>query len=214
MMWAHRMRSVPTIRYLALLFSATCGQGIAASINGVVTDGDGSPVAEAVLYAVPAGRSAGPAPRPATMDQVDKEFLPLVVPVQLGSAVRFPNKDNIRHHVYSFSPAKTFELKLYAGTPSNPVIFDKPGPVVLGCNIHDWMVGFVYVVDTPYFTKTNSAGKARLDGLPAGDYSLQIWHPHARAATPARPLSLAADATEATAYRLDLSKPKTATGNR
>ena len=118
--------------------------------------------------------------REAAVEQRDKTFIPLVSVVQAGTAVQFPNRDPIRHHVYSFSPAKTFEIKLYAGTPVAPVVFDKVGEVVLGCNIHDHMLAYIYVVDTPWFAKTDADGKARIEGLPAGDYELQVAH-HAQA---------------------------------
>jgi plastocyanin len=95
------------------------------------------------------------------MAQQKKQFVPEVLVVPVGSEVRFPNHDTVRHHVYSFSPAKKFELKLYTGTPANPVLFDRPGVVVLGCNIHDQMVGWILVVDTPYYAQTLAAtGKA------------------------------------------------------
>jgi hypothetical protein len=115
------------------------------------------------------------------MDQQNKEFVPLVLPVAVGTAVTFPNRDNIRHHVYSFSPAKRFELPLYSGTPAAPVVFDRPGSVVLGCNIHDWMVGYVYVLPTPYFARTAEDGKARIADVPAGAYEARVWHPRLRA---------------------------------
>ena len=112
----------------------------------------------------------------ALIDQVGREFVPLVSVVQTGALVSFPNKDNIRHQVYSFSPAKTFELRLYSGTQASPVVFDKPGLVTLGCNIHDNMIAYALVVDSPWFAKTDAAGKALLDGLPAGDYEIHAWH--------------------------------------
>ena len=112
----------------------------------------------------------------AIIDQVNKQFTPLVSVIQVGTPVSFPNKDNIRHQVYSFSPAKTFELKLYSGVPSQPVVFDKPGLVVMGCNIHDRMLAYVQVVDTPWFAKTGADGAARIEGLPAGDYQVHVWH--------------------------------------
>jgi hypothetical protein len=84
--------------------------------------------------------------------------------------------------VYPFSPAKRFELPLYAGAPAEPVVFDKPGVVVLGCNIHDWMVGYVYVSESPYFAKTGSDGKALLAELPPSVYAVRVWHPQLEAA--------------------------------
>lgn len=128
------------------------------------------------------------------MDQRDREFMPYVLPVQVGTPVYFPNSDNIRHHVYSFSPAKKFELPLYKGTPTAPVVFDKPGAVALGCNIHDWMIGYVYVLETPYFGKTAGRGEARLTNLPAGEYELRVWHPRLKEAVDKtlRPVTLSA----------------------
>jgi hypothetical protein len=95
----------------------------------------------------------------------------------VGSPVYFPNKDDVRHHVYSFSAAKRFELPLYVGTPAEPVVFDRPGIVTIGCNIHDWMIGYIYVAETPYFARSGGDGQARLDNLPAGRYVLRVWHP-------------------------------------
>jgi plastocyanin len=109
--------------------------------------------------------------------QEGRQFVPSVLVVPTGTAVMFPNRDKVRHHVYSFSPAKKFELKLYAGTPSNPVLFDQQGVVTLGCNIHDRMVGWVIVVDTPYFGRSASGtGKLQIDNVPPGRYTLRTWH--------------------------------------
>lgn len=202
------MRPISVSRYLALLLAIVGCDAVAASVIARVADAAGAPVTEAVVYLLATGAKPAVTPRPAIVDQVNKEFLPLVVPVQLGAAVSFPNKDNIRHHVYSFSPAKVFQLKLYSGTPSKPVVFDKAGPVVLGCNIHDWMVGYIYVVDTPYFAKTDGTGTARLDSLPAGDYELRIWHPHSRAEVPPGAIKLTDGATENVAFRLELAPPQ------
>jgi hypothetical protein len=105
--------------------------------------------------------------------------------------------------VYSFSPAKVFEIKLYAGTPAAPVLFDKPGEVVLGCNIHDNMVGYVYVVDTPFFAKTDKSGRARIEGLPPGDYDVQVRHYNQSAAPASR--NLAAKGEEAASFDFAVS---------
>ncbi len=163
-----------------LLAAATSAPATAGELLATVTDRAGRPVTDAVAYAVPRHGKAPPratAPGARTvMDQRDREFVPHVLAVQTGTPVYFPNSDNIRHHVYSFSPAKTFELPLYQGTPTEPVVFDKPGAVALGCNIHDWMTGYIYVVDTPYFAVTGADGQARLT-VPDGDYDLHVWHP-------------------------------------
>jgi hypothetical protein len=132
-----------------------------------------------VVLATPVDAGRMPPHRPGNdiVDQSDREFVPYVKPILVGTSVRFPNKDNIRHHVYSFSSTKKFELPLYAGTPAAPVIFDKPGVVTLGCNIHDWMIGFIYVADTPYFGKSGADGIVLLSNLPPGDYTVRVWHP-------------------------------------
>ncbi len=189
-----------------LVLALLAGEAGAAAVNAMVTDMTGAAVPEAVIYALPAsGKLPSAAPRPAVMDQVNKEFVPFVIPVQLGAPVTFPNKDNIRHHVYSFSPAKTFDLKLYSGKPANPVVFDKPGPVALGCNIHDWMVGFVYVVESPWFAKTAKTGAAKLD-LSDGEYDLKVWHPWQRAELPAQRVKVSGAETQAS-FKLDLNPP-------
>jgi len=149
-----------------------------AQIDATVIDPQGRPVSDAVVVAVPAdGAPVVNGPRESVVDQVDKEFVPKVVAIQAGTSVTFPNHDNVRHHVYSFSPPKRFELSLYAGVPAKRVVFDTPGVVVLGCNIHDWMVGYIYVSESPFFAKTDKDGKARLADLPPGAYHVRAWHP-------------------------------------
>jgi hypothetical protein len=122
--------------------------------------------------------------------------VPYVEPVFVGWNVRFPNSDNIRHQVYSFSPAKRFELPLYGGQDAESVLFDQPGVVVLGCNIHDWMVAYVYVSKTPYFAKTEATGTATIEDLPPGDYTARVWHPGMERGeeTTARLITVSADA--------------------
>ncbi|NVK54185.1 MAG: methylamine utilization protein [Alteromonadaceae bacterium] len=113
---------------------------------------------------------------PAIMDQIDRQFVPHILVVPKGSYVAFPNSDSIQHHVYSFSKAKPFELKLYSGRPPQPLEFGQAGEVAMGCNIHDWMLGYVYVVDTPYYGKTNARGQLTLT-VPPDDYQLILWSP-------------------------------------
>jgi plastocyanin len=162
---------------LALSLGAV--RGSAAELLILVKDHHGKSVSDAVVSATPLDPKTALRAKPQTVavDQVDKQFVPYVKAVFVGSKVRFPNSDNIRHQVYSFSPAKRFELPLYAGADAPPVVFDKPGVVVLGCNIHDWMVAYVYVSATPYFTKTEAAGTAAIEDLPPGEYSVRVWHP-------------------------------------
>ncbi|MDQ3283050.1 MAG: methylamine utilization protein [Acidobacteriota bacterium] len=149
----------------------------AATLDVKVQDARGRAVADAVVYAVPEGRPAAAARnRSAVMDQKNRMFIPHVLPVQTGTAVRFPNSDDIRHHVYSFSPAKPFQLPLYKGTPANPEVFDRAGVVTLGCNIHDQMSAYIVVVDTPYFEKTAPTGKVTLRDLEPGRYTVRVWY--------------------------------------
>ncbi len=150
----------------------------AAVLQVEVRDGKGRPASNAVVWAIPKNR---PMPRVrdarAVMDQVNRTFVPHVLPVQVGTSVTFPNRDNVRHQVYSFSPPKTFQLPLYIGTPANPVVFDIPGIVALGCNIHDQMSAFIVVVETPHFARSGSDGKVTLEDLQGGEYELHMWHP-------------------------------------
>jgi plastocyanin len=169
---------------LALAIGAAHAQ--TAEIAATVLNEQGQPVADAVVIAVPADGARPPAksaerPRAGVVDQVNKEFTPKVTAILVGTAVTFPNHDDVRHHVYSFSPAKRFELPLYAGEPAGPVVFDKPGVVVLGCNIHDWMVGYIYVSESPYFAKTDKDGKAIIAELPPRAYAVRVWHPQLEA---------------------------------
>ncbi|MGB5606742.1 MAG: hypothetical protein WBN51_09480 [Gammaproteobacteria bacterium] len=150
----------------------------AATVAVAAYNSKGKAVSNAVIDVLPAGHASARAmPGEAEIDQKDKEFIPHVTPVGVGTKVYFPNSDNIRHHVYSFSEAKTFEIPLYQGTPADPIVFDKPGVVVLGCNIHDWMSAYVFVTDTPYFSVTGDDGAARINDLPAGSYTVTVWHP-------------------------------------
>lgn len=153
------------------------GNLLAGSLEVIVKDDKGRPVSDAVAYAAAAGAASAAPKKQALVDQRDKQFVPYVTAVQVGTAVIFPNSDKIRHHVYSFSPAKKFELPLYSGVPAEPVMFDKAGFVTLGCNIHDWMIAYVAVLPTPYFQVTKQDGRGVLRDLPAGHYTVQVWHP-------------------------------------
>jgi len=183
-------------------------QAPSSPVEATVADEKGKPIEDAVvsLIALGAAAPASPPPASATMDQHDKEFVPYVLPIYIGTSVTFPNRDNIRHHVYSFSSAKKFELPLYIGTPAAPLVFDKPGIVALGCNIHDWMLAYIYVLTTPYFAKTGPDGKARVEGLAPGAYEARVWHPRLRGDTEktGKPLSLAAGEPAQVAFVVSL----------
>jgi hypothetical protein len=159
---------------LSMVFIANAGE-----LNVLIKDGKGAALSEAIITAMPLDAENIPKQKPAKpiVDQVGKEFLPHVLPIYVNSQVSFPNNDSIRHHVYSFSTAKKFELPLYSGTPASPVLFDKAGVIILGCNIHDWMLGYIYVSATPYFARSDKVGKASLNDLPDGEYTIKVWHP-------------------------------------
>jgi len=169
------MTSFRGLLYLAFFFSFASAL-VASSLEVMVKDEKGEPVSDAVVYA--SGSATGsPSKKRTVVDQRDKQFVPYVTAVQVGTPVLFPNSDNIRHHVYSFSPAKKFELPLYSGVPAEPVVFDKVGFVTLGCNIHDWMIAYVAVLPTPFFQVTRNDGRAVLKDLPPGHYTVETWHP-------------------------------------
>lgn len=171
-------------RFLALAaIAVTATQpSIAATVAVQVRDATGAVVPNAVVTIDPAGRPA-PTLRPGsfTVEQRDIQFQPFVTIVPVGSTVAFPNRDKVRHHVYSFSPARKFELKLYAREDDRAVTFDRAGIVALGCNIHDRMSAYVAVVDTPWAAKTDANGMVRLTGVPGGAMTVTVWHPALRA---------------------------------
>ena len=153
------------------------GLASAASLEATITDGDGLALEHAVVSLHGDVPQSAPAGTRAVMDQRERQFAPTVVAIQAGTDVSFPNQDDVRHHVYSFSEPKTFQLKLYHGELGEPVHFGEPGIVVLGCNIHDGMLGYLAVVDTPLFATSTPAGKATIETVPSGRYTLQVWHP-------------------------------------
>lgn len=139
-----------------------------------LTDETGAPLANAVLLVdgVPAA-----APQPYVMDQINLQFVPRVLVAPVGSLVDFPNSDDVRHHVYSFSATKPFELRLFKGAEAPPVAFERAGVVVLGCNIHDAMIGYILVTTSPRFAVSDEQGVVTLPDLPAGSWPVSWWHP-------------------------------------
>ena len=162
---------------------AVASPAAASDLDVVARAPDGTPVADAVITVHLVGRPT-PTPRPEgsyAVDQSNIQFHAFVTIVPTGAAVSFLNHDPVRHHVYSFSAAKRFELKLAERQQNRSVIFDKAGIVPLGCNIHDRMIGFIDVVDTPWSAKTDARGHAVVHGLPAGPVKVTFWHPYLRA---------------------------------
>jgi plastocyanin len=173
----HHMRPLRTaLALMALLVSV--GPVFATSVSFVVLKKDGKPLEGAVVTAEPeSGRLPPSAPQKAIVDQVELSFVPDVTVIPIGSSVSFPNSDQVSHQVYSFSPARRFQLPLYRGEPHAPVVFDQPGIVTLGCNIHDNMAAFIVVTNAPFFGRTDDKGGWTIPNLPDGLYRIKLWHP-------------------------------------
>ena len=170
------LHKVTGITFAALAGSLCC---VAADLTVKVAGRDGQGVDEVVVTATPSTAvAASPRPKSAVMDQRNLAFLPRVLVVPVGARVDFPNNDTVSHQVYSFSPAKRFQLPLYKGEFHPPVTFDQAGLVVLGCNIHDSMVGYIYVTPAPYFGTTAANGSILLKDLAKGDYQVTIGSPY------------------------------------
>jgi plastocyanin len=165
---------------LAAALLVACPRLPAADLEISVLDSTGHGVAGIVLIAEPQFElpaSKHPAARTVIMDQRQKQFVPNILIIQTGTGIEFPNSDQIEHQVYSFSPAKPFQLSLYAGHKYPPIVFDKAGLVVVGCNIHDQMIGYIYVTDSPYFGRSDASGSWSQHDVPAGSYRITAWHP-------------------------------------
>lgn len=164
---------------LVLGLSATTVAAFTVSVNS----GTGAPLEDVVVSITASGESGKPRPPAgkAEIEQRNLQFDPPLLVIPTGTAVEFPNRDSTRHHVYSFSHAKTFEIRLYNGLPPAPIIFDQPGAVALGCNIHDQMQAYIYVTDADDWRLTDASGGARL-AIPesVSKVSLELWHPRLR----------------------------------
>ena len=172
------MRAALVTVALCVCVAGRGGCAAAADLTVSVLDSAGHGVAGIVIIAESdTAASDKHAARTATMDQQHMQFVPRILVIQTGTGVDFPNSDQIQHQVYSFSAPKTFKLSLYAGHKYPPIVFDRPGLVTLGCNIHDGMIGYIYVTDSPFFGRSDDSGQLQLHGLPAGSYKLTAWHP-------------------------------------
>ena len=157
--------------YMIFAFNA-----LAADISIVVLDQKSTPVANSYIELYTPSLPP-PTPQEAVIDQVDKEFVPLYSAVPIGSTVSFPNSDNIQHQIYSFSKIKPFDLPLYEGSHTEKITFTKAGILQMGCNIHDWMLSFLYIYESPLFAQSNQQGLVTFTDLPIGEYELRIWSP-------------------------------------
>ncbi|WP_448211902.1 methylamine utilization protein [Colwellia sp. MEBiC06753] len=162
---------------LSALASSALIPKVMAAVVINLTDQHGQPLVDAVLEIPEINNQLVPAKTPLVMDQINKTFVPHVLIAPKNSLVTFPNSDDIRHHVYSFSQPKTFELKLYADRPKNPISFEQNGVVVLGCNIHDSMVGYIYVTEHKASFLSDQNGQIIINQLPPAATEFTIWHP-------------------------------------
>lgn len=176
-----------------LIAAALCCISLPAVGNTLritLTDLSNQPLADAVVEVIATSQPLPGAAAVVSVAQQGLTFQPFVTAVQAGTLVEFPNKDKTRHHVYSFSDAKTFEIQLYAGKPEQPVLFDKPGIVVLGCNIHDYMQAYIYVGESPLLAITDADGTVQFNQLAPGGYQLKLWHPGQQQSLPAEQITI------------------------
>jgi plastocyanin len=165
----------------SMIMAIGCANAVhAGEMRVTVLDNQGQPVAGVAVYVEDATPSLAPTGTSAVMDQVDQRFVPHVLVVQTGTLVEFPNSDVVAHHVYSFSHPNHFKLPIYKGHAHAPVSFDENGLVVLGCNIHDHMLAYILVVDTPVFAITNDDGVAMLNAQHGKNATVSIWNPRIR----------------------------------
>lgn len=196
------------LRLVLVLLAGLTGPVLqAAELRFVLADQNGRPVGDAVVTLAPAGGAITAPGEGRTFEivQSDQEFAPYVTVVPVGATVVFPNRDNVQHHVYSLSRPKKFEFPLYDPGKSAQLVFDQPGVITLGCNIHDWMLAYLVVVPTPYFAQSDPAGQAGL-AAPPGDYMLEIWHP--QLARPVRQTVQLTDADAALNFTLRLGSDR------
>ncbi|MEM7569216.1 MAG: carboxypeptidase regulatory-like domain-containing protein [Pseudomonadota bacterium] len=163
------------------LFLLLAAPAQASSLTVTLLNQKSAGVGEAVVTFTPAGGEGvpitGKPADPLTVNQRDLTFMPFISVVPRNTQVSFLNEDSVLHHVFSFSPIKRFSLKLFGTDETQSVVFDEPGVVVVGCNIHDNMIAYLKVVDTPFAGKTDADGSFTLEGLPPGPGQLTVWHP-------------------------------------
>lgn len=198
--------SLPITVSTFLLLALATSSEIQADISVYIADQDGSPLANATVVLQPMFDIEASPPLDAAVDQIDEEFVPRVSVVQRGANIYFPNQDQIRHHVYSFSEAKLFDIPLYSGTPSEPIQFNQSGLVVLGCNIHDQMRGYILVSDSPFFGVSDERGQVRIETEISGNYELSLWHPEQEAQIESTEITLASDLNFEGNYQITTAK--------
>jgi plastocyanin len=210
---ARRIESRVAVWAVALVCVLAAEFALAAT-TVTIRDTTGRAVAGAgVAVEIAGGAGSVAGPLVAVMDQKDEQFVPDFLVVRTGTEVSFPNSDQVLHHVYSFSPARVFELPLYRGVLPSPVRFEREGIVTIGCNIHDHMVGHIWVVGTPVFALTDSEGRAALRDVPAGTHRLLAWHPLlGRAGVVTSELVVGSDGGADTGLVLAIARPRPGNG--
>lgn len=166
---------------LAIVFAFfLVSPALAGDLTVAIRDTAGRPVRDAVITVTPvSGVPRGPIrfSWPLRVVQQNIQFDPYVLIVPVGASVSFPNLDRVRHHVYSFSRGNRFEIQLFGRDETRSHVFTSVGVAALGCNIHDQMLAYVKVVDTPWAAKTGPTGDVTLTGIPNGGATLRVWHP-------------------------------------
>lgn len=169
---------------MVLAIGPTVSAIAASSIAVTVQDQNAKPVSELVVWLTPLDAPLPALPAAgslsAVVEQKDEEFNPYIIVVRTGTEVKFPNLDDVQHHVYSLSRPAKFDIPLHGGNKTESIVLDQAGLVPVGCNIHDWMLSYVVVVDSPWFSQTDDAGRTTLADLPAGRYKLEAWTPRLR----------------------------------
>ncbi len=177
---AYRSTPAALVFLLGLAWLGLAGRSWGGTLTVKVLLPNGRPLGGVVVSVNPVNMPAHSAALvQVVMDQINRAFAPDLLVIPVDSTVAFPNSDSVSHQIYSFSPAKRFQLPLYRGKPYPPVVFDQPGVVTMGCNIHDEMLAYIVVTDAPYFGRTNASGALSTD-VPGGDYRVSIWHPRIR----------------------------------
>ena len=175
----------------------------AATLEVRVATPSGTPVDEAVVYALPS-QPMPVARKTSTMDQVNRTFVPHVLAIQTGSWVEFPNSDQILHQVFSNSPVRKFSTPLYVGKPARPVQFPASGVAEIGCTIHEQMNAYIVIVDTPFFATTTKSGTVSIPDVTAGDYAIRVWYPGMR--TEPQPQKISVTGSERVPVSITTSK--------
>jgi plastocyanin len=202
--------SRPLLPLFALVLALAATRLAAGTVVVTVKDDKGQPVADTVVSLVPLDSAAAAVPppaEPAVVSQQGEEFTPYVTAVAVGTRVSFPNHDKIHHQIYSESPAKPFAIPLHGPGAEQTLVFDQPGIVALGCNIHDAMSAYVVILATPHFLKTPSDGTARLANVPPGRYRLDVWHPRLKG-DPRRDIVVTADTAATQSISVSLKPDK------